>query len=490
MIEKYKVVSIIYGGSGKKYAELLNKKIIDISRENRYPISSKMVMDKILTHELLNEVIDIFRGSEICVTFLTADDVCLPFEESPKKFFQKKKIKKRVRQNVVFELGMAIYRFGRERCIILSDFDPKDINVELPSDWISLNICPFDEKTKEQVMDDVIAKILRLSNELKTTSKDESALNYSQLFRRNVYHVDYENIFKARFATIHSEGEVFLKEVLELWEQECNALPFYDEKCIYVLERIGFLPIFGNIPELYHWLEKITHINYSESDVNYYGSIDVLNFAKSLLINVVNYTQIKMKNQNLSARMYRELLEDFVALKIPNCTINPLILTVYYDYLGLTYMKLFQFEKNMEYMKCAQDAFEKAVKYSEKVDLGLRIWRGFISYNLARAFGILGQDDKAFLLFRESISIRQLWLSASVYNLTVKNALSYEYFIAKINYLDLCDDRKRLSKKEIENEYKILENELDNYCNSNDNLERLRYVRQMLQERKNTSCVR
>ena len=111
MISKYKNVAVIYGGKGRNYAEALQKSILKISDEERYPICSKLIMETILTSELLSDVMELFRQSEFCVGFLTADDVVLSENQTY-----------RLRQNVVFELGMALMQIGRERCILLSDF--------------------------------------------------------------------------------------------------------------------------------------------------------------------------------------------------------------------------------------------------------------------------------------------------------------------------------------------------------------------------------
>ena len=92
MIQRYKDVSIIYGGSGRRYAEALNDKLTKISQEERYPIQATIINEKILTRELLTDVMRLFKESEFCVTFLTKEDYCTIGNIE----------KKRLRQNVVF----------------------------------------------------------------------------------------------------------------------------------------------------------------------------------------------------------------------------------------------------------------------------------------------------------------------------------------------------------------------------------------------------
>ena len=140
MISKYKTVSIIYGGSGRGYAELLNEKISKVSEKQRYPICSKLIMETILTKELLSDVINLFKESEFCVAFLTADDVVMAGNK-----------KLRLRQNVIFELGMALIQLGRERCMLLCDFDYRSADFDLPSDMNSLEILCFEPDDIDKV---------------------------------------------------------------------------------------------------------------------------------------------------------------------------------------------------------------------------------------------------------------------------------------------------------------------------------------------------
>lgn len=150
MISKYKNVAVIYGGKGRNYTEAFHKSILKISDEKRYPICSKLIMETILTSELLSDVMELFRQSEFCVGFLTADDVVLSENQTY-----------RLRQNVVFELGMALMQIGRERCILLSDFDSRAAGFELPSDMNSLEIRQFDPDDINKVIHDAIEKILQ-----------------------------------------------------------------------------------------------------------------------------------------------------------------------------------------------------------------------------------------------------------------------------------------------------------------------------------------
>ena len=142
MLRGYQNVAIIYGGTGKSYAAALHQRITQVSRQQRYPLSASIVLERILTRELLADVMALFRDSAFCVAFLTADDRCLT-EDS---------CRLRLRQNVVLELGMALTQLGRERCILLSDFDPRSPEFDLPSDLNSMEITRFDPTEPEEML--------------------------------------------------------------------------------------------------------------------------------------------------------------------------------------------------------------------------------------------------------------------------------------------------------------------------------------------------
>ena len=73
MLKQYKLVSIIYGGSGTKYAKEMNALIQRRSEDMRYPITSKIVMESVLTGDLLTSITDLFTQTEYCLAFLTSD---------------------------------------------------------------------------------------------------------------------------------------------------------------------------------------------------------------------------------------------------------------------------------------------------------------------------------------------------------------------------------------------------------------------------------
>lgn len=479
MISRYKIISIIYGGKGKTYAERLRKRIETVSEKERYPLATRLILEAVLTGELLSQVMDLFRESEFCIAFLTAEDVCV---SDDKKHY-------RLRQNVVFEIGMALMELGRERCILLSDRDWSKEELELPSDMMSLNVLSFDPEKFDAVMDDVLNKILRESTtSLRTGVSEEEIPQYDSLFTRTDYFVHYESLFGDRAAYGMYSGRELLGAVLQDWDQECAALPHYDEQCIYLMERLGFMPFFGNIREAeqllahaWRWAQS-----YKQWDIQYYKKkTELLGFVRMVILNVVEYTQLKQYHGQDQMAEYNRLLKRFLEFPVSRKQhINPLIRVVYYDYLGLTYLRLSAYQNEAEYVKLAQENFELALNYAKKVDTSMSVWAGFLYHNLARTYSRQNEWEKARIAFDKAISIRGQWIRNTAFNITIRNALSYEYFVAKIAKFEMLEKSNRMSEDEKRRAIDNLETELNTYHDSGKEVGALERIRVFISEHK------
>lgn len=480
MLKRYNLVSIIYGGSGAAYAKRMHEMILNRSEQERYPIAAKIVMENILTGDLLTSITQLFTQTEICIAFLTADDCCL-IENGQAK---------RLRQNVVFELGMAIYRLGREKCILLSDFDPKDPTVELPSDLKGMDIKPFTQQTQAQVFEDVLDKVLQLN----AMGSDIAAIRYDHLLEREDYFINYEDLFNACSHLDAREGTGYLKGVLKYWMDECKSFTNYEERCLYFLERIAFLPMFGRHNWVDQWLlemEDLLH-SYRKSDIAYCGKKQ-LDFMRNVAFAVSNFMRLKLQTD--SARTYRaytDLLDQLTMEPAEESGVtNPLALTVYYDYLGLLHMLLFDLKKNRKDLEEAIRCFSLILdQYVEHTDMSLSIWSGFVGYNLARCYmkrypltGDPADAKKAQKFIRNASLIRKGWLSGTSFHATIRSAMSYEYFICKAEQIGMMTIQEDYSEEDVRGEYKRLEGELESYLIQDEQLERLRFVQELLKTR-------
>lgn len=482
MISRYKTISIIYGGSGGIYAKNLNESINEYEKENRYPLSSRIVMESILTGDILEKVTQLFSETEICIAILTADDCCI----------KNNKNVLRLRQNVVFELGMALYKLGREHCILLGDFEDKADCVELPSDMNGLDIRFFNDQTQTQVFNDVIKKILQLSR----TSKDENEefSQYDNLLRRETYFVNYGKLFYLYDKNHTGNNKEYLQNLLDVWLDECKSLNYFDERLMYIAERVAFLPIFGKQDAVSNWYTKIEKIlgDYKEKDRQYYGNCKLLDFGKNTLSVVISYIKQKMVDScKPTQSTYEELLVNLKLNPPPKGEkVNPLLEVLYYDYIGLTMMHLYSYSPSFDKLLATKECYEKIVnEYLDKVDLGLNVWGGFLYYNIARLYSKMLEHQESDIssedvirAYLQAITIRKKWLSGTSFNSMVQNALSYEYFIAKLDYIHQMQVMNLKTPDDIENEYCKVEGEIESYCNEDEKLERLLYVQDKLRK--------
>ena len=143
----------------------------------------------------------------------------------------------------------------------------------------------------------------------------------------------------------------------------------------------------------------------------------------------------------------------------------------------MTYLKLSKAQE-------AKVAFEQASQYESRVDMSMQIWGGFLYYNMARTCVLLGDLKNANTLFKKAIRIRERWLKVTSFHTKIRNALSFEYFLAKLSYLEMCDENGLLTKAEIQQEYALLEKEIDSYSEEDNSIETLIEIRKRLNKKR------
>ena len=390
---------------------------------------------------------------------------------------------------------MALFQLGRERCIFLSDFDPKNLAIELPSDIASVDIKAFSPENIESVFQSVLEKILQLSRSSAYSSEiSEDIPQYDHLLDRTDYYVNYESLFLSCDDLSSQEGTGFMKQVLQEWKDECASFRHYEERCLYFFERIGFIPIFGRHDWVLNWCDDIRAMlaNYTSADISYCGK-KRLDFIRNLADVVIQYTTTKVLEKDACANTYREMLDQLNFAPFESSgVINPLIAIVYYDYLGLINMRLYNVCLDETYLTQAIFCFSRVIDaYVDHVDMSLQIWSGFVYFNLARAYlklhTISGQQEharKAQSFLERASHIRSRWLKVKGFNATIRNSLSYEYFICKIEHVGNMRNLQNYSTDALIAEYSHLESELSSYMDSDAQLERLRYVQQLITTRR------
>lgn len=189
--------------------------------------------------------------------------------------------------------------------------------------------------------------------------------------------------------------------------------------------------------------------------------------------------------------VYEELLTDLKLNPPPTGeSVNPLLDVLYYDYLGLMYMHLYDRSHSFKDLLTAKQYYEIIIeKFLDKVDLGLNVWGGFLYYNIARLYSkILEQtkdiitSDEMINAYLQAIFIRKKWISNTGFNSMIQNALSYEYFIAKLDYIHQMKLMNLKTADEVQSEYQKLEGEIESYCNYDEKLERLVFIQEKLRK--------
>ena len=275
---------------------------------------------------------------------------------------------------------------------------------------------------------------------------------------------------------------------------ECKSFTHYEERCIYFLERIAFLPMFGRHNWVDQWLEEMEdHLrSYQKADIAYCGK-KRLDFIRNVAFVVSSFMRLKLQSDaSHTYRAYIELVDQLTMEPAEESGVtNPLAQTIYYDYLGLLHMLLFDLNKNRQNLEEAIRCFSLILdNYVEHTDMSLSIWGGFVGYNLARCYmkqHHLTRDPadikKAHKLIRNASLIRKGWLSGTGFHATIRSAMSYEYFVCKTEQIGMMKMLEGYSDEDIRSEYKRLEGELESYLIQDEPLERLRFVQDLLKTR-------
>ena len=225
-------------------------------------------------------------------------------------------------------------------------------------------------------------------------------------------------------------------------------------------------------------------VEYKKRDIDYWNGTKLLDEVKKLIEGIISYSTVKKKENHESGKAYRQILAAYpVELEIEN-DLNPLIHLVYYDYLGLIKLKLSKYEKADENLKEAARAFERALEYSQYVDMSLHICKGGITYNKARTYMELDMFEDADDAYKEAIRIRKQWLKIDCLNEKIKNALSLEYFLAEISQVDLQVRSCTINSSDLNKKYDQIEKEMEQFVDKTESADPLGRIRKIIDERR------
>lgn len=476
MINKYKNISIIYGGSGAECAEAINKNLAQKHISCHYPIRPLIMKKEILSSANIMETVqDIISGSSACVIILTFDDID----------------NTRVRQNVLIELGMALAYIRKENCFFLCD--KQKLPDDFPSDLKGfINPNYFDKSNLEITAESTAKEII---SHLDIECTKNICFDYSYQYDRTI-------LADIPRAILEKGMEAQLHGILDEWLKNIKEFDFVSERIMYILERIEYLPVFNNDKNMENFLNQIRDLITPTKTDNENGSyekyVDICDFIK----NLIDYTQLKTqkevtdslynisKNKRQDELCYRKFkrivkeINEFIDTFRNGGNYNWLIQIAAYDYASLADLKQLKYiKKNTDKYKniLARTIknFESAIKIAKSQDINSdKMWLGYLAFNLARAYVLdfeINKNSKDIELVCDylalSIDIRHSWIIRNPFHGVFANALSFEYFIASKYDYELRAMLPEYTNETMEdqlNNLKELKDELNLYCKNSE----------------------
>lgn len=436
MINKYKNISIIYGASGKECALRMENELRRLHLDEFYPIRPYILANEILSSSsILDTVKSIIASSSACIVILTFDDVDGT----------------RVRQNVLVEVGMALMLIDKENCFFISE--KQKLPEDFPSDLQNvINPNHFDKNDLDSVVTKTCSELLRHLN----------IKNYRDILSDNNYIYDYKKVLDDIPVHIFEEkADIQLDHLLDEWEANISSFEFVTERIMYLVERLKFFPDFNSNARFFEFLSNVeAMILPTERDYEFYDKAYLIHTC-NFLINILNYTRIKLNKQVLRAlaspaehrdelRRHKiefkeiadELREFIESFEDGTYDYNWIIKVMAYEYTALAYMKYIACtdvydQSILSLMDYNISCYENVIKTGKKNDPYSKIlWQGYAQYDLTRAYENLYKvtKDPAYLDRMEeysqaSIVTRYKWFCENPFKGVFSNALSYEYFL-------------------------------------------------------------
>lgn len=304
------------------------------------------------------------------------------------------------------------------------------------------------------------------------------------LLKRPGYKFDYGRIF-SDYASDNTDNP---RSILLKWIEECEKASSYDQKCIIILENFGFLPAFGQKSDKNKYLNNVKSLidSFKESDRQAHGGTELLFLARNVIFAVIEY--IEAQNEIIDSKSdtddlrnkFDKMLQSFLSINISDILwINPLLLAVYYHYLGLVYYRNYLYNGNKNHLIFALEAIEKAIQNAQKVDQQPEVWKAFLNYDLARIYFELDDNEKAIEKIQIALEKRENLFNYSLFSDSVKQQLYFEYLLAKIIETDIKKKAQSISENDAQAEYTKIKSKAETITNFETRL----YIRHLLENR-------
>lgn len=484
MLNSYKKISIIYGGSGHKYAAEIERLLQNLHREKRLPVSVGCINTEWVSNNILGDVVNAIRNSDLIYIIFTLDD--LGCGKSRFEQYGASALTGRLRQNVLIELGMALVVTDNDsdKIKVIADFSKEALGDDFPSDIRNaLSIKEFSDET--------FGEVLSLISDYVTSSF--SAPSTADILHSAHFEADFENVFNEFEVINRYKGKKIKKlgDVTDLWLPALESFDFSDEKLVYACERLVSFPIFGNGTKFIEWLERFKTACRPGKDVPP-NKKNVFNVVFDIVDLCMDYTITKTDERTENdteayktlAVRFKNTLKKAEALKADGLTIYPAIDFCLYDYCALNEMKLYMLTEDSSYLEHIIDLFEKAKNACEHSDTGFKLYEGYTTFNLGRAYyykycltGLDEDFEKMEDNMLMTLAIRKKWKDTGDLPECFANALSFEYFYAKSEYLYMLYRLHRIDAEKFGKELDLMINSIDEYINKDSELSKLYVIK-------------
>lgn len=456
MINRYQKISIIYGTGGRECALCIHRLLKDLHEQEGMPVESHLLAEELLSSaDIVNRVRDIISSSSRCIILLTFDD----------------QDGKRVRQNVLVEIGMALVLIGREKCYVVSekkflpDDFPSDIKGALNPNYMEIRNA---EESAEKITRTII-KEMRLKTHLGILDDQK-------------YIYDYMKVLDDIPGPVFEEKpDLQMAHILDTWIDHVLLFTYTEERICYILERVVFFPIFPGNNKMKHFLLRMKEAIRTEVRDFEEEETEDLIAGRALVMRILEYVELRQIHDraigdNMLLYEYERIaeeLEDIIdRLDQGEIRLNWYLKVAALDYAALSRMHMLNMVPESETDSSILQ--EKVIAPLNRVEEIIRkncrrageLWNGYVYYNLSRAYekmyrleqkedaaGTAYSDQQAEDAFKKikeyslrSISIRRRWIENGMKGI-FSTALSYEYFLAVKYEYELCESLPGYSEK-------------------------------------------
>lgn len=417
-------IALLYGGEkSKRYASLMQEVILNETKE--YPYIPVMIdseywnKHKMARYATIPDIIEKLGKCDFVYLFLSA------FYNGHDMYGEEMDVDRIIpRLNPIFEYGYMFHALGKERIAIIPDVEYSEIEkkhfvfVSDRSHWLWPDRKHIiNEEMKEESKESTEALKDALTTWFKSDMDDmrkkrvvlnaENMMNYDKLvFNCPSYTINYQALFINDSEKIkkYSLAEQ-INTVLDIWANEISEFDeeinigivnanemLFSYKIMYCYERLLlFLSIQKNDMT---WTARLRFIQ-SGTTYNNSSHLAVIRIYNEICEYITYMREYKDRRSTVFFETKAETLERCLKeLKSQSPSLNPLIIAIAENYIGLAYLNASYFlpksEKKTNYLKKAEDSFSEVIALCKDPIHGVlrennsSVILSYVYFNLAR----------------------------------------------------------------------------------------------------------